>query len=274
MVQQQEQQAGPKTTIAERLATLTRRESEVLDYIIEGKSNDQIAMELFRSPKTIDKHCQNIYRKTGIHKRVNLVREIIQHRGAADISDRKSETNEALASLVKKSQAWDRLRAFDSAIGRAAGVEYFGTLCKSLASVFGVRMAGICEIDEENEIGTIIACAVDGALITPFQYDMPNTCCGEAYNRGYLELFDHLQTQFGKTDNLLIDQEMEAYVGIKLTDRVFGGIGTLWIANDKPIDATDMPLAILKLYAAPVAAELATQIALDRETEPACSQPE
>ncbi len=65
---------------------------------------------------------------------------------------------------------------------------------------------------------------------------------------------------------------MDAYVGIKLTDRVFGGIGTLWIANDNPIDASDMPLAILKLYAASVSAELATQIALDRETEPSSGQ--
>ncbi len=52
--------------LAEKLQTLTRREAEVLEYLVNGLSNEQIAKELFRSAKTIDKHCQNIYAKTGI----------------------------------------------------------------------------------------------------------------------------------------------------------------------------------------------------------------
>lgn len=268
MVQQQAQQAGATTSIAERLATLTRRESEVLDYIIEGKSNDQIAMELFRSPKTIDKHCQNIYRKTNIHKRVNLVREVLQHRGASVPQQAVStEANEAIASLIKKSKAWDRLREFDSLLGRAAGVEYFGTLSKSLASVFGVRMAGICEVNEKEGYGSIIACSVDGQLISPLHYDLPNSACGATYAEGSLEIFDDLEARFGREDNLLLCQGMSSYVAIRLSDRIYGNLGTLWIADDKPIDPDDMPLAILRLYSAPVSAELATQLALDRESD-------
>ena len=61
---------------------------------------------------------------------------------------------------------------------------------------------------------------------------------------------------------------MVSYVGVKLCDRLYGGIGTLWIAHDQPIKPDDMPLTILRLYAPSVATELATQKALDAASSP------
>lgn len=44
---------------------LTRRELEILDLIGEGKSNDEIARELFLSVRTVERHVSNVYLKIG-----------------------------------------------------------------------------------------------------------------------------------------------------------------------------------------------------------------
>ncbi|TAE50058.1 MAG: DNA-binding response regulator [Bacteroidetes bacterium] len=51
-----------------RLASLTAREKEILTLIARGKSNPEIAAELFVSIKTIDTHRSNLMRKLDIHQ--------------------------------------------------------------------------------------------------------------------------------------------------------------------------------------------------------------
>ncbi|MFG1623451.1 AAA family ATPase [Kribbella sp. NPDC049227] len=53
-----------------RLAVLTGREREVLAFLVAGRSNSEIAKELFISDKTVSVHVSNILRKTGTTSRV------------------------------------------------------------------------------------------------------------------------------------------------------------------------------------------------------------
>lgn len=57
---------------------LTRRETEITQLIIQGKSNAMIAGELFISETTVKKHVSNIFDKTGVSRREEL---IVQVRG-------------------------------------------------------------------------------------------------------------------------------------------------------------------------------------------------
>ncbi|WP_329476093.1 helix-turn-helix transcriptional regulator [Kribbella sp. NBC_01484] len=52
------------------LAGLTGREREVLAFLVAGRSNGEIAKELFISDKTVSVHVSNILRKTGTTSRV------------------------------------------------------------------------------------------------------------------------------------------------------------------------------------------------------------
>ena len=66
---------------AEEKATidgLTDREHEVLTYLAEGANNDKIASELIISPKTVERHRENIMRKLNLHSRAELVRYAIR----------------------------------------------------------------------------------------------------------------------------------------------------------------------------------------------------
>jgi two-component system response regulator NreC len=60
------------------LDNLTDREREVLTFLAEGKSNDEIAEALVISPKTVARHRENIMHKLNLHSRAELVRYAIR----------------------------------------------------------------------------------------------------------------------------------------------------------------------------------------------------
>ena len=57
---------------------LTGREQQVLAYLAEGSSNTEIAAALVISPKTVERHRENIMRKLNLHSRAELVRYAIR----------------------------------------------------------------------------------------------------------------------------------------------------------------------------------------------------
>ncbi len=57
---------------------LTEREHEVLTYLAEGKSNEEISKSLVISPKTVERHRDNIMHKLNLHSRSELVRYAIR----------------------------------------------------------------------------------------------------------------------------------------------------------------------------------------------------
>ena len=60
-------------------AALTKREQEILDLIGKGLNNQQIADQLFISPRTVETHRTNIMQKLNIHDAPNLVRYALEH---------------------------------------------------------------------------------------------------------------------------------------------------------------------------------------------------
>jgi DNA-binding NarL/FixJ family response regulator len=69
----------PGTLKGEHDAALTRRELEILQLIVEGKSNRQIADQLRLSANTVGVHRANIMNALGIHKTAELVVYAIQN---------------------------------------------------------------------------------------------------------------------------------------------------------------------------------------------------
>ncbi|MCB0158823.1 MAG: response regulator transcription factor [Caldilineaceae bacterium] len=57
---------------------LTAREQEVLALIAEGMTNREIGNALVISPKTVDRHRENIMTKLNLHNRVELVKYAIE----------------------------------------------------------------------------------------------------------------------------------------------------------------------------------------------------
>jgi two-component system response regulator NreC len=69
-----------------RLDELTPREREVLQLIAEGLSNQEIAERLVISPKTVQRHRENIMAKLNLHNRIELVKYAIR-KGLIDLEE-------------------------------------------------------------------------------------------------------------------------------------------------------------------------------------------
>jgi DNA-binding CsgD family transcriptional regulator len=82
-----ESSAGPVLSLAEECHTipresvlewqLTDREAEVLAWLIEGKTNAEIASILTVRTRTVDKHCERVYQKLGVENRTAAVRRAL-----------------------------------------------------------------------------------------------------------------------------------------------------------------------------------------------------
>jgi FixJ family two-component response regulator len=57
-----------------RFASLTPRESEVMEHVVQGAANKEVAARLGLSPKTIEVHRANVMRKTRVRSLAELVR--------------------------------------------------------------------------------------------------------------------------------------------------------------------------------------------------------
>jgi DNA-binding NarL/FixJ family response regulator len=69
--------ARPRTEAASGLGALTASERRVASLAAEGNSNRDIAQALFVTPKTVEVHLSNAYRKLGIRSRRELPAELV-----------------------------------------------------------------------------------------------------------------------------------------------------------------------------------------------------
>jgi DNA-binding NarL/FixJ family response regulator len=58
------------------LRSLSARELEVAQLIVDRKTNSQIAAELFLSPKTVETHIRHLFQKLGVSSRVEVARAV------------------------------------------------------------------------------------------------------------------------------------------------------------------------------------------------------
>lgn len=61
-----------------KLPDLTRREKEILGYIAEGFTNNEIAQKLFISPSTVDTHRKNMLTKLDVKNTAALIRVAVE----------------------------------------------------------------------------------------------------------------------------------------------------------------------------------------------------
>lgn len=80
--QRKREEIGQQQQIRERLETLTPREAEVLDYVVNGKPTKVIAIELSLSQRTVEIYRANIMQKMQSKSVAQLVKMLSEFRTA------------------------------------------------------------------------------------------------------------------------------------------------------------------------------------------------
>ncbi|HXY28910.1 MAG TPA: helix-turn-helix transcriptional regulator, partial [Acidimicrobiales bacterium] len=70
------------STAGKLLASLTSRETEILELLEHTSSAAQIASRLTLSVRTVESHLANAYRKLGVHSRAAAIAEFTRLRRA------------------------------------------------------------------------------------------------------------------------------------------------------------------------------------------------
>ena len=84
---------------------LTRRESETLNLLAEGLSNDEIAFQLGISPNTVKVHVRNIFEKMGVQSRTEATMEAVR-RGWIQVPG-----VETLPNVIPETPSWPPLES-------------------------------------------------------------------------------------------------------------------------------------------------------------------
>jgi RNA polymerase sigma factor (sigma-70 family) len=74
------QRQAANAEFAARMNSLTPREREVLELVVAGQANKQVAAELRVSPRTVEVHRKHIMRKLHARSSVDLVRKVMAFR--------------------------------------------------------------------------------------------------------------------------------------------------------------------------------------------------
>lgn len=70
---QRPQRRGPRRTSRQHPLGLTKKEQEILPWIIEGLSNKEISGRFSRSERTIENHIASIFKKLNVHSRMEAL---------------------------------------------------------------------------------------------------------------------------------------------------------------------------------------------------------
>jgi two-component system response regulator DctR len=71
---------GARSEFAARLLTLSVRERQVTDLVVEGQSSKEIARTLNISHRTVELHRNHVFEKLGVESLAELVRLVVLHR--------------------------------------------------------------------------------------------------------------------------------------------------------------------------------------------------
>jgi len=77
--------SAEQADIETRLARLTKREREVLDLVVEGAPNKQIAVQLGIAQRTVEDHRAHIMRKMRAASLAELLRMVLSLRAGSDV---------------------------------------------------------------------------------------------------------------------------------------------------------------------------------------------
>lgn len=139
-------------------------------------------------------------------------------------------------------------------IARTYGKEFFEQIALQLDRVIGSDYTFIARIDENRAVSKTIALVAFGKLIDNFEYHLADTPCKDVSDDSVC-YFPKDVTRYFPDDQLLIDMNIEGYLGAPLHDSEGKVMGIVVGLYENEIKDKSFTLSLFELFSGRIAAE-------------------
>lgn len=136
-----------------------------------------------------------------------------------------------------------------------SGEDFFNTLTLQLHKHIKADYTLIARLNQGNHSSKTICLIAKGKLVANIEYSLINTPCAEVNNNSIC-IYPQGITNLYPEDQLLIDMNIEGYIGTPLHDSLGNVIGHLAILNEKTIENPDFVVTLFELFSGRISAEI------------------
>ncbi|MFW6335765.1 MAG: LuxR C-terminal-related transcriptional regulator [Phycisphaeraceae bacterium] len=243
--------------LQKRIATLTKREREVLALVGEGYSLPSIAEKLYRSLKTIESHRLSLGRKLRVSNRVELARIAIQM-GLSPLPGHeqlaRQQSRDIRERVRDRHKAWEVLRAIDALVSTADKPrEVLSAIAEAIQTQLSAEAVVTISCGERGDCETVASATRDrGSIAKTFSDD--DALIFDITQESYIAL-DPVPEPY-RDHPLVGERDVKAIYGIRLEDHTRQPNGALVVLVDWPVPEDLEIELLLRAMASRAAAEL------------------
>lgn len=145
-----------------------------------------------------------------------------------------------------------------------AGGAFLRKIVDVFCETFDLHHAGICRLDalEGKQFLQSVICRVDGEFDKNILYEIVDTPCYFAIQHGEYHVAHSADKAFS-SDDKLVSNAVEAYVGVRLPSPDGQTAGIFWLGSGEKIENAELIMRVANFFAPRIGAELDSQTQLE-----------
>ena len=134
-------------------------------------------------------------------------------------------------------------------------MSFFNIITKELNDVIGADYTFIARLDMARNMSRTVSLVAHGELAENFEYSLENTPCSDVTNDDIC-IYPSGICQFYPDDQLLVDMNIEGYIGTPLKDSEGKVMGIVVALYENKIADTEMVVSLFELFSGRISVEI------------------
>lgn len=141
------------------------------------------------------------------------------------------------------------------AVSNTYGDDFFNAITLALNDIIKADHTFIAMLDHQSNVSKTIALVTKGQLVDNIEYSLIDTPCAKVADNSICYYPDNVCATFPK-DQLLIEMNIEAYLGTPLFDSKQNIMGLIVALYEQPLENDEDVVTLFKIFSGRIAAEL------------------
>jgi len=150
------------------------------------------------------------------------------------------------------------LRKIIEGVSNTYGTDFFNAITMQMADIIGASYTFIAQLDKARNVSQTIALVAKNQLKENFEYSLTHTPCANVAEDSIC-YYPAQVTRIFPGDQLLIDMNIEAYLGTPLHDSTGEVIGLIVALYEEEVKDSESTLTLFQIFSGRIAAEIERQ---------------